>query len=268
MKKTLPAILLLMALSVTLFSQPTITSANMYAAGDELLIQPADTTGVVPGPLGANQTWDFSGITNDGALTTQTVVLASATPYASSFTGSDIAIDAGGGNYGYFDINGDDIFETGFASAAIVAPYSDPQKFISYPFTYTTSFTDALAANFEINGYENNRTGTVNFLVDGYGTLLLPGKTYTDVLRIQYTQNITDVLHFGPITLTTTTASTTYIWMIEGNKNALMDISYISTSVSGNTINTKSVYYYPGATSTEDVVVKENSIELFPNPAS
>ncbi|MBX7108046.1 MAG: T9SS type A sorting domain-containing protein [Chitinophagales bacterium] len=246
-------------------AQPTITSANMYAAGDVLTMQNADTAGINEGPAGANQTWGFSNLTASGSQYSQSVVAASGTTYASSFPTADLAIDAGG-SFSYFDISGSDFLQLGFAASGIVAAYSDPQKVVSFPFTYNTSFSDNLAATYELNGFTNNRTGTVTFLADGYGKLVLPQQTFNDVLRIKYTENTSDVISIGPINITTTTVITTYYWMMPGNKNALLSISEIAVTSAGNTVHEKSVSYWPEVVSAGLLTDQVADIQLFPNP--
>lgn len=247
-------------------AQPTLTSANMYAVGDVLTTQNADTAGVQEGPAGANQTWNFSSLTLDGAQFSQNVVAASGTTYASSFPNADLAIDAGD-SYSYFDVNGSDFLQLGFAASGVVAPYSDAQKVITFPCTYNTSFSDNFAATYELNGFTNNRTGTATFLADGYGTLVLPAQTFNNVLRIKYTENASDVISIGPVNITTTTAIITYYWLTPGNKNSLLSISEITVTSAGNTIHEKAVSYWPVVVSAGVLPGLVADVQLFPNPA-
>ncbi len=251
----------------TVVGQPTITSANMYAAGDVLTLQGADTIGVEEGPSGANQTWDFSGLSNQGSPISQNIVLASGTPYAGSFPAADLAMDLGGGNYTYLDVAGSDLMQLGFGSTELTIAYTDPQKLMSFPYTYNTSYSDNLAGSYEVSGLVTDRTGTVSFLADGYGTLKLPTGTYSNVLRVKYIETTADVISIGPIDITTTTVTSSYSWMVPGNKNALMNITHVTVSTTGSTIHANSVSYYPGAVSATEPAVGKISLQLYPNPA-
>jgi hypothetical protein len=269
MKTIFPSSLLFVLFLVvhSAIAQPTITSANMYAAGDILIMQNADTVGVDEGPSGANQTWDFSSLNNQGSATAQNVLLASGTPYFSSFPAADLATDVGGGNYSYLDIAGGDLLQLGFGSTDLTIAYTDPQKYLAFPFTYNTSFSDNIAGSYEVSGLVTTRTGTVSFLADGYGTLILPTGTYNNVLRVKYVQNIADVISIGPVDITTTTITSTYFWMVPGNKNSLMNISHITVSSTGSTVHANNVFYYPGVVSTEDFEIGMVKMQLIPNPA-
>lgn len=249
--------------------QPTITSANMYAPGDVLTLQSADTTGITEGAAGANQTWNFANLQNMGAATTQSIVAASGTTYFSDFPAADIAIDAGGNTFSYLDISGNDVYELGFGSASLTLKYTDAQKFQTFPVTYNTSFTDNLVGSYMVGPFLDNRTGDVSFVADGYGTLILPTGTINNVLRMKYIQNFTDVQEIGGgNTVTTLSNTVTYYWMTPGNKNALMDISYVTTTVIGFSTHLKTVYYYPGSVSTGNLLSPNANLQIFPNPAS
>jgi hypothetical protein len=56
--------------------------------------------------------------------------------------------------------------------------------------------------------------------------------------------------------------------MVEGNKNTLVSIGYFTSSFSGESTTSKSVSYYIGSVSTEDLLSLNQNIQLFPNPAA
>ena len=267
-KKLLSSLFFIAILSsVAVKGQPTITSANAYAIGDVLTLQPADTS-VNEGSAGANQTWNFVSLADNGPITSQYIVDPTTTPYSADFPSAGVAIDVGSGNYAYYTSSSTDLTLLGIGSSSAVIAYSDPQTYFEFPFTYNSAFTDNILANYTLSGADVTRTGTVTSLADGYGTLMLPTSTTSNVLRIKYTQDITDLIDFGSFSTTIETASTTYIWLVPGNKNALLDISYTSATVSGNTTYGKSVFYYPGSTGTPDLSAPGIQAHLFPNPAN
>lgn len=258
-------------LCVGAHAQPTITSADAFSVGDVLTYQGADTTGVDEGSTGMNQTWNFANLTNQGGPSSQTFVSPASTPFGASFPNATAALDDGGDTYVYYNVTSSQTDLLGIGSPTLLLPYSDPQKYFQYPFTYNTSFTDNIAATFTLATYPATRTGFVSFLADGYGTLILPTGTVNNVLRIKYIQHDVDAVDYGGgNTITTTTDITSYLWMTPGNNNALMSINYITTAVLSFSTSTKSVSYYPGTINTglEDPYYAVNSPLLFPNPAS
>jgi hypothetical protein len=239
----------------------------MYEIGDILISQEADTT-FDEGPAGANQTWDFSDLAPAGVLTIQSIVTPSSTPFATDFPTADLAINDDTGSYTYFDVSGNDLYILGGAGPGVIFPLSNSEKFLSYPITYNSAFTDDMAGSYISSGITNSLSGTVNFLADGYGALILPSGTVNNVLRLKYTQDYTFTINFGLDSVTTTAESTGYLWMVEGNKNALVSIGYYTTSFVGELVTTKSVSYYPGSVSTEDLLPSNETIQLYPNPTT
>jgi hypothetical protein len=138
---------------------------------------------------------------------------------------------------------------------------------MSYPITYNSSFNDAMAGSWENSGLNNERTGTVNFLADGYGTVMLPTATVSNALRMKYVQNFTDVITILGQDFITTTVSTSYFWMVPGNKNALVSISYITVTSPLSNINIKTVSYFPGSVSANYPITANANLQIFPNPA-
>jgi hypothetical protein len=269
--KTLTSTLLSLAICLGARAQPTITSADAFSVGDVLTYQAADTTGINEGSAGINQTWNFANLTNEGAPLSETFVSPGTTPFAASFPTATAALDDGAGTYVYYNVTSTEANLLGLGSPTLLLPYSDPQKYFQYPFTYNTSFTDNIAATFTIATYPGTRTGYVSFLADGYGTLILPTGTVNNVLRIKYIQHDVDAVDYGSGNIiTTTTDVTTYLWMTPGNTNALMSINYITTAVLSFTNSSKSVTYYPGTINTgmEDPYYAMNTPLLYPNPAA
>jgi hypothetical protein len=202
-----------------------------------------------------------------GSQFTQTAVSPGSTPYAATFPSASIAVDAGGGTYSYYTTTSSDITLIGFATTVLQYPYTNGEKFFTYPFTYNSSFSDSYNASWILNTIPTTRTGSITVTGDAYGTLKLPSGTISNTLRVKIVQNNTDVSDFGGgFTITTTFTSTTYDWFVPGNKNVLMGISYINTDIGGFSSYAKSVNYYPAVVSTEDIQPVVYEFHLFPNP--
>lgn len=182
--------LFLSVISVDSYSQPTINENECYyqiGANYSLNI----CNYIAPGPAGANVTWDYS---NASAYTTAALLVEapSTTSYGSSFSTSTACLTVPVQNtYQYFTGNGS-LNYTGAVGNGTVIAYSDPEKFLEFPIQFGASLIDQFESNFISSGFSWLRTGTVSSLVDGYGTLITPAGTYTDVLRVKIVEAYSD----------------------------------------------------------------------------
>jgi len=76
MRKICSIVLLSFCVSGTLWGQFIMTRDHQVLVGDEIHQISADPVGLQPGPSGANQTWDFSTLTNNGDPISDTMVIA------------------------------------------------------------------------------------------------------------------------------------------------------------------------------------------------
>lgn len=249
-------------------SQPTITSANIFVIGDVLTAQGSDTS-AVEGPAGINQVWNFSSIPAVGAAMQTEVVTPSSTPYGASFPTANISTQdmTGQDAYAYLKTTSTDMQLVGFAAGGDEYPLADFQTEFVYPFTYNTMFIDNSSGNWVINTVPIDRDAVNTFHADAYGTLQLPSGTFTDVLRVKYVQEVTDVSTIYQTTITTVTVITSYSWYKSGIKDPLMSINYTDVTVFGYTQHGKGVSYYPGTVSTNDLQPAVVALNCFPNPA-
>mgnify|MGYP003394459855 CR=1 FL=1 len=156
---------------------------------------------VAPGMAGANQTWDLSALTSDSLIMIQFVDPATP-PDGASFPSATIAAeDMGFFAYSQFDATGG--FFHGMTSQPGDPPivYSDPMQMAFYPATFGTTWTDDFHAEFLVSGFNIVRDGTLSAECDGYGTLILPWGTLTDVLRCTYVEDYTENSGFTTVFL-------------------------------------------------------------------
>ena len=93
-----------------------------------------------------------------------------------------------------------------------VINYSNSKQMYKFPLAMNETLSDTFNGTATVSGYSLTRSGSTNGTVDGYGTLITPSGTYTNVLRIKTNQTSTDNLAG-----TTNTASTeTYSWVKAG----------------------------------------------------
>jgi hypothetical protein len=282
MKKLFTILLLVSALKAT--GQPTLNSSVFPVPGTTFYYQDANPGGLLPGPAGANQTWNFSTVTPTGSPVLQNFVTPASTPYSSSHPGATvcetISDGAGGFIYAYYISNTSATELKGISFLSGTTPvnfiYSNTQKVLQYPLTYTNSFTDAFVGSYTIiqTGITitDYRSGTETVTGDGYGTLIVPGATYTNVLRVKIRQLITDSIVYVGVPIPAVVQhyfSTTHNWISAtiSNKLAQMTLSFDTTISSNPTTYNSYARYQPLSTGIAEQVNLHNEILSSPNPA-
>jgi hypothetical protein len=185
MKKNL--LLIAFAFTATLgVAQPTLTPANTNVVIGEI----NGTTSynwVAQGNSGANQTWNFGAITTNTAGFNATYTIA--TVPASITTQYPNANAVLKGTYG------GNVYKTSSTSLQMYGIYDamsannslvnqNPMDMLHYPFTFGNSFTDTYSGTQGPTGIQQVSKGTATVTADGYGTLTLPGGTFSNVLRV------------------------------------------------------------------------------------
>jgi len=253
--------LTLLAASISFcgYSQ-TLTASNYYIIGDVVTYK-EDTQTISEGAAGQGQTWNFANLVINTTPTTETYMAPSATPYASSFPNSNLAILKSSDNsYLYFTNTTNDLTVTGIHSTSYVANYPNGETVLSLPASYNTSFTDSFAGTIS-GAITGSISGVVNYTFDGTGTLILPSGTYTNILR-NHTQ-FTQVINNGIGTLTTN--GDNYDWYKPGVKGSLLAI--INSSANGSAVTTKVKLFDQTITAIENNLPSTESFSVYPNPA-
>lgn len=266
MKKPLLSFLLLCAGITGLIAQPSLTQAFAYVPGDVVTSVSIDTVGVQPGNGGANQTWNFAGI-QLGTTSSSTCLAPSATPYASSFPTATVAFLAGSNNkHQYWKVNSTSAILLGQQETSQAQIYQDPQTLITYPFTYNSNITDNVTCNYMANGFMVYRSGTSQTVADGYGTLVMPGGTFTNVLRVHLTYQYKDSVDYGGgFSNVGYTDVNEYHFFNAANKTALLSINYVSIGVPGSMYGAKLVAALATAVGVDELSNGIN-FNLYPNP--
>jgi len=216
--KNILVILTTLITSFGLTAQITITNATFPMAGDSLKTA-TDLTpdGIAITPPGGPQTWNFSSLNPD----TRQVDLfqpASAGSASANFPGADLVVGGDVGAETYYDVNATTFSLLGISGAGLAAGfpvqadliYSPPLVVYEAPLnffdndSYTSNATIALptsaipSAIFDSLGIPTGLFDSIRLritvqslrLVDGFGTLAIPGGTY-DVLRQKQTDYTT-----------------------------------------------------------------------------
>lgn len=216
-----------------------------------------------PGNPGANQTWDLSSMS--GTTTTYSYLASASTPQGSLFPNANIAIQMSAGNgYMYLKTSSSALQLYGVSSSSINMSYSNPEDMLHFPFSFGNNYSDYWAVQFQNSGYACYRFGNTSVTADGWGTLITPGGTFTNAMRVHYVQDYKDSMNIG-IPYVITYNNDEYIWYKEGTHIQLATVYTLTTSVSGNTTG--------GSYVSANVGIDENKVmplstRLFPNPAS
>ncbi len=220
MKKTLLFIALFSATGM--IAQPTLT---FPFSQDFLNETPTFHIGnsVEPGPAGSNQTWDFSSA-NFPATQSGSFDDPANTSFASSYPNADlvgITEEDGATTYIFYNFESDGVYTAGLEIDGFITlsqPYSDPRRDLSSPMSYQDSYTDNAVFESTALGFTTEGESEYVVEVDGYGTVITPGGTFQNVLRIHGVENTTLTFDIGigePII--TETVIDSYGWVIDGN---------------------------------------------------
>jgi len=267
MKKILPLVVLAL-FSGSAFAQISLTSAiHGSVIGDSFNILRADTTGVQAGPAGASQTWDFSSLVLDTVPASLTYNDLASQTFAADFPNGNMVLDDGSGDFSVFQVNSNAIALQGINNSTLGSvPYSDPQILMNFPVSFGAPNVnnDAFAASFSLSGFPVTRTGTSSTVADAYGTLILPGNTFNNVLRVKTTTATTDATLIGNIT----TDQVVYNWYNAFNKSYLLTISVTTnvTPLGTNVTKVVAVLDSPALSGLSDDQNSIGKISLHPNP--
>lgn len=177
-------ILLVLGASSFGFTQVTLQSSDVNAAIGETFSY--ERTGwVSPGAAGVNQVWDLSSITS---LESVSLTIGAPDP---SFPASTVTKLEGPAKF-YMELSSVAQIIHGVDAGGTTVTYSNPQTHIGFPLSMSSSGNDTHLATFTSGGYPFSRAGSSTWEVDGWGTVITPNGTYTDVLRVKQTQTYVD----------------------------------------------------------------------------
>lgn len=281
MKKICLSFLLLTACSGAVFAQATLSGAQLNPlVNNSFTTVNCDTTGLIEsailGNTGPSYTWNFLGLSTISYDTAKEDTCAT-TPHCSLFmAGTNKASQTlSSGTYIYQILNSDSFAITGYYNSSTDnAIFTNPMISLKYPFTYLDSFNDAYAGSVTYNpgtgAITANEAGTVHVVCDGWGTLNLPGSVSdANVLRVRSSQTFIDSASIFGTPYTITVAISTFEWFMADYHSPLLSISFTDQIAGPGSLHTKTISYakrYP--LGVRNFTTIENSLELFPNPAT
>ena len=259
-------------IGITAYAQPSITRAGVdrvnitttFKAGDVPLT-------ATPGPSGANITWDFSVYAGPNVITTQTNECPGQANCFRFAGANRITKPTLSDVYDFTSITDTEAITlgsyagSGFGDATTT--YTDPLIDFKFPITYLQQFSDTYQfTNVSAAGGITNESGQVDYTVDGYGTVITPTGTYSNVLRIKSMKASTIIVPGSPLPFNYTNEYYTWIsqtfgivftfgintFAFNGVPNVNKSISYLDTVV----------------LSTVNSVHQKTEILVYPNPGS
>ncbi|BAP33419.1 uncharacterized protein CHSO_4382 [Chryseobacterium sp. StRB126] len=266
MKKS---ILFLLGTSAMFSAQITLTKASHDPILNDIVDNRLITGAVDNSATGANVTF------SNGSLTLGTPALVSyLTPSASeinTFPGSNIKMVEGATAILY-KASSTKLEITGIVNPQVTLNLSmDNGTYINYPTAFGPAQTDAAKGTFTSSVINGICVGTTSVQADAYGTLILSGQTYNNVLRVKFIQNFslhlpTDLTFTNPLGTVTNTA---YSYYDASHRYPLLSSTSLNISVPILGINqtTSTAMALNMATLAVSNTVKKESFGVYPNPA-
>ena len=200
MKKSLLSLSILLSLAAS----AQLTQANHAAkVGNSFGTYQCDS--VAAGASGAGATWNYSTLNiHTAAWATKNYV--SAASANASYPSAQVAVGSAVNNTFYYSSTSSDLkYYGGNLNANGVSGslnYSSPAIFATYPMSMGTSTTSATAGTVFVTSPIPTSfafTGNCSVLADGTGTLVLPAKTFTNVMRVVTSQTVTATVNVNSI---------------------------------------------------------------------
>lgn len=252
MKNNIPVFTFYLFLCLKTGAQTTLTGEDLNPLqGQTSVVYQCPV--VNPGTSGANQTWDLSGLTPTATITRSYTT--------STMPGANIRQNRNtNGAITSIDLKCDSTRQEITLQSngtTIVLGYYDPKKILALPAVYN---------NVNQDYYHASASGTPVYgdlteVVDGYGTLITPEGTFSNVIRVHLHDNFYVETNLGTRYYT----EDTYTWYKAGIKDELASTTSIAEV--GQAPYYESALYLETSSSglTEEEMGK---LAVYPNPAA
>lgn len=246
-------------IAATAHAQPIFTAAtNTPAPGTTYSINYGPY--VAPGGAGANQTWNLAALATDSSISVQRV-LPSATPNGAQFPTATVS-EVSAAVTQYFRVAADGIHFAGSDDGTSVIVHVPMGRYLPFPCTFGTVWSSPQHASFTYEDMPVTRTGTFSGNVDGYGTLIIPGATIPNVLRVRWTHTLQDAM--GPMTISHLYDS--YAFFKAGQAHPIAELVTATINVGGGAITNQFSRWTSADMSTGIAEQKASALVAFPNP--
>ncbi len=249
----------------SLFAQITLTQNNSTPLIGESFTLISESTVMNVANTGANQTWDFSGVT--GGQQGMSAISLSNSLDPSSFPTATL-VESYASNEIYTLASSTEYSQVGVyipGTARLIN--SDPREILKFPLTYQSVFNETFLG--ELTNLASNqaftRGGTIKIEADGYGDVTLPYTTVSNVLRIKTTVDYSDIFQGSTIA---SYQEIFYQWF-DGNNHTYV-AAYNEFYVNGTINTTTAIVLDQSSFVTSVPNVKggqTNLVTFYPNPA-
>lgn len=177
---------------------PILDSTVCIKVGDLAQINVINNALSIPsGNAGAPQTYDYSTLPAFNSTFEILGVDNLTSPFGSTYPQANATVSwssFGTPNY-HFLLSDTSYIYLGGGGTFGDYEYTDTYKQLKFPFAFNDVYTDTFVAVSNTGGY---RAGSVTVSGDGYGTLLVPGQNFNDVLRIKRVSDYYDTVSGNP----------------------------------------------------------------------
>lgn len=178
-------LLLLSSLAFASVANAQLTQANNApASGDTYSLAVTSPSVLSPGASGAGAVWTYTNITLGSS-----VGYTGATNSAVSYTPANIVVNASSSESSYYESTS--TFLKYFGGNIIISSFPATITYTSgaieavYPMSLSTTSNVAVGGSITAMSNNGTFTGTASATADATGTLVLPGKTFTNVIRVK-----------------------------------------------------------------------------------
>lgn len=242
-----------------LAAQPVINAADhLPAVGTSTFLHDMPLTQPAPAG-GANVSWDYSWLQ---PLNTSTV--DHVTPDPVLFPDATVAVLVGGGDTRNLALGPDGLEEHGIATTAGTFVWNDRLLLLPTTITFGDNELDPYSGSADIGFGTVTESGAVDMLADGWGSLIMPDQTYTNVLRVRSDRSFTtSFLGIG-----TDFSLQTYDYYVTGVVGPVLSTAQLFLISGGTPIqqfHNANFVLYPNVHVTE---AEAPALQVFPNPAA
>jgi hypothetical protein len=257
MKITALFLILVLSTLGTLKAQPVLTAAtHRPQIGDNPQRQPLSPDTLYPGPSGSNVTWNFSQLQPQPFSDSVEVISTIPLPPWNYNLAFNVA-NAPGIKIDYYVSDNDSLAYAGrdySISDFDPVAFFNTELLLRFPMQYGDAFEDSYSGNHLTIAGPTNFTGVVHVEADAFGTLVLPGGTYPNILRIHHRDTL--VVFSVPYVFDT------WYFYAANYRYPLLMIG-ADTYWRGNYVET----YYPEAIITEAPGPQTaRQLQIYPNP--
>lgn len=242
---------------LSLHGQIQITSAAMPSSGDTIRYSTVSAVGLNLNlaQTGASQNWDYSSLKSNGQDIYE-YISANKTPYLFYFfnqIGQKTADSFGVGQFSFKNIysfysKNSAVFKAeglgySFSGIPLASNYSDEDEIYQFPLAYNDSDVTTFRFKFSIPGqtlFSVIQKGTRTNVVDGWGSIKTPYKTYPDVIRVRTFIDEIDSIQssFGSVPFPR--KQLIYKWLSADEKIPVLEIS---GTLTGNTFTPNQIRF-------------------------